>query len=188
MSNKKVDQSRLRHACNLILTAIGEKPMREGLRETPQRFAKMWAEFIEYEPGKTETTFAHESIADQMVCVSGMRVYSMCEHHILPFWCDVSVAYIPNGKIMGLSKFARIAKKFARRLQNQERLVSQIAEEIRRISGTDDVAVQASGQHLCMMMRGAETPATMHSSALTGVFLNPEGAARAEFTALTRSK
>ena len=188
MPKKRVDQARLRHACNLLLTAIGEDPMREGLRETPDRFARMWAEFIEFDPGKTETTFEqHQSAAGQMVCVTGMRVYSMCEHHLLPFACDVAVAYVPAGKIMGLSKFARIAKQFARRLQNQERLVAQIAEEVRRISGSADVAVMASGPHLCMMMRGAEMPSTMHSTAFSGVF-DTDSPQRAEFVALARGK
>jgi GTP cyclohydrolase IA len=166
---KKVDKQRLAEIGRELLIAIGEDPEREGLKDTPRRFAGFWAEFMEYEAGKVDTAF--ESIqADQMVVVSGMRVWSVCEHHLLPFWCDVSVAYIADNKVLGLSKFARIAKGFARRPQVQERLVSEISQVVKCLTGTEDVAVVASGVHLCMVMRGIETAGLMTSSSMHGKF------------------
>jgi GTP cyclohydrolase IA len=166
---KKVDYPRLLALGRELLLAIGEDPDREGLLETPHRWADSWREFMEYDPGTTETTFSSLN-ADQMVCVSGMRVSSLCEHHLLPFWCDVSIGYIPDGKVLGLSKFARIAQQFAHRLQLQERLGQQIADEISRITGTKNVAVVLKGEHLCMTARGIRTPGLMTSSIMRGVF------------------
>jgi GTP cyclohydrolase IA len=124
---------------------------------------------MEYDPGTTETTFASTSI-DQIVCVSGLRMWSLCEHHLLPFWCDVSIGYAPDEKVLGLSKFARIAHQCAHRLQLQERLGQQIAEEISRITGTEDVAVVLKGEHYCMAARGIRTLGLMTSSTMRGVF------------------
>src|SRR2546425_3697830 len=111
---KRVDYPRLLALGHELLLAIGEDPEREGLRETPRRWADSWREFIEYDPGTTETTFSSMT-SDQLVCVSGIRVASLCEHHLLPFWCDVSIGYIPNGKVLasrnsrGLRTSLRIA-------------------------------------------------------------------------------
>ncbi len=167
-----------------LLMVLNYLPDSDQLRDTPRRFAKMWSEFVNYDPGQTETCFEH-SKADQMVVVKGMRVWSMCEHHLLPFWCDVSVGYIADGKVLGLSKFARIAHEYAHRLQLQERLVEQIAEAIIKTTGTDNVAVYAEGEHLCMTMRGIKTPALMVSSSTHGVFRTSD-ATRAEFLSLVR--
>jgi len=165
-----------------LLIAIGEDPHREGLKETPRRFASLWKEFIDYDPGNTETCF--ESVTtDQMVVISGMRVWSLCEHHLLPFWCDVSIGYIACDKVLGLSKFARIAHKYAHTLQLQERLCHQIADELTKIIGTNDVAVLASGHHLCMEMRGIRTPGLMTSSITRGIF-RESSEARMEFMQL----
>lgn len=166
-----------------LLTVLGEDPNREGLQDTPRRFASMWREFIEYDAGKLDTAF--EAITcDQLVIVSPIRVWSMCEHHLMPFWCDVSIGYIPHDKVLGLSKFARIAQDKAHQLQLQERLVSQIADEITALTGSPDVAVMARGEHLCMTMRGIKSNALMTSSVMRGVFSdNP--AARNEFLVLT---
>ncbi len=164
-----VDKATLVRVARDLLEAIGENPDREGLQETPRRFADWWGEFIDYAPGETETCFASTS-TDQMVCVSGIRVWSICEHHLLPFWCDVAIGYIPKGYVLGLSKFARIAHQFAHRLQLQEQLGEQIADEICRIVGSDDVAVVLKGEHLCMSARGIRTPCTMTSSVMRGCF------------------
>lgn len=165
-----------------LLVAIGENPEREGLADTPRRFADSWKEFIEYQPGNTETVF--QSItADQMVVVSGLRVWSYCEHHLLPFWCDVSIGYIASEYVLGLSKFARIAHQFAHQLQLQERLVEQIANEVTRVAQTPDVAVIARGEHLCMVMRGVKTGGLMTSSVMRGVFFE-DRMARSEFLKL----
>ena len=166
---KRIDYPRLLALGRELLLAIGEDPEREGLRETPRRWADAWREFMEYDPGTTETTFASTSI-DQIVCVSGLRVWSLCEHHLLPFWCDVSIGYLPDEKVLGLSKFARIAHQCAHRLQLQEQLGQQIAEEISRITGTENVAVVLTGEHVCMTARGIRTPGRMTTSTMRGVF------------------
>jgi GTP cyclohydrolase I len=175
---KKVDHAKVKGLVRELLVALGENPDREGLLETPRRIADFWREFIEYDPGKLETTF--DSVRhNQMVAVTGMRVWSMCEHHMLPFWCDVSVAYIADDKVLGLSKFARIAHKNAHALSLQEKLVADISDDLQKILGTKNVAVMAKGEHLCMTMRGIRTPHRMISSALNGQFLQAE--TRAEF-------
>jgi GTP cyclohydrolase I len=181
-SPQKVDYPRLLELGRELLLAIGEDPEREGLLETPRRWADSWREFIEYDPGKTDTVF-ETSTADQMVTVSGMRVSSLCEHHLLPFWCDVAIGYIADGKVLGLSKFARIAHQFAHQLQLQERLGQQIADEVSRITGTENVAVVLKGEHLCMTTRGIRTPGTMTSSVMRGVFRD-EYETRMEFLRL----
>ena len=178
---KKIDYDKVKSLVVELLEALGENPKREGLRDTPRRIADFWREFIEYDAGKLDTVF--DSIKhDQMVCVTGMKVWSMCEHHMLPFWCDISIAYIADKHVLGLSKFARIAHKHAHKLTLQEQLVSDISDEVQKILGTNDVAVMAKGEHLCMTMRGIKTPHRMISSALDGHFLKP--AARAEFLRL----
>ena len=166
---RQVDYPRLLELGRELLIALGEDPDREGLVDTPRRWADSWREFIEYDPGTIETTFSSKD-SGQMVCVSGLRVSSLCEHHLLPFWCDVSIGYIPDKKILGLSKFARIAHKFAHQLQLQEQLGQQIADEISRITGTENVAVLLKGEHLCMTVRGIRTPGIMTSSVMRGVF------------------
>lgn len=169
-----------------LLYSIGEDPNRPGLVDTPRRVASAWDEFMNYKPGNHDTTF--ESVtSNQMVIVHGVKVWSYCEHHLIPFWCSLSMAYIPNQKILGLSKFARIAKKYAHRLQIQEQLVDQIADELKAITGTNDVAVVGRGEHLCMIMRGVETQGQMISSSIDGLFKsNPE--ARAEFMSFINCK
>lgn len=165
--------------------AIGEDPARDGLAGTPRRFANWWREFVAYDPGTTDTAF--ESVAtDQMVVVSGIRVFSLCEHHLLPFWCDVAIGYVARDRVLGLSKFARVAHQCAHRLQVQERLTHQVADEITRLTGSGDVAVLARGTHLCMMMRGIRSPALMSTSVMRGVFLE-KPSARDEFLKLATS-
>ena len=123
--------------------------------------------------------------ADQLVVVSGIRVWSLCEHHILPFYCDIAIGYIASGAVLGLSKFGRIAHAYAHRLQIQEQLVQQIADEVQAMTLSPDVAVLASGVHLCMVMRGIKTPALMTSSIMRGCFRESDSA-RQEFLSLAR--
>lgn len=182
--SQEIDHAKVKSLVKELLAALGEDPDREGLKETPRRIANFWREFIEYEPGKLDTTFSAVK-HNQMVCVTGMKVWSMCEHHMLPFWCDVSIAYISDQKVLGLSKFARIAHKHAHKLTLQEQLVADISKEVREILGTSDVAVLAKGEHLCMTMRGIQTPHRMISSALDGQF--HETAQRLEFFNLVNS-
>jgi len=184
MPRNNVDHGKIKSLVRELLVALGEDPDREGLVETPRRIANFWQEFIDYDAGKIDTTFSAVK-HDQMVCVTGMRVWSMCEHHMLPFWCDVAIAYIAKDKVLGLSKFARIAHKHAHKLTLQEQLVSDISDELVEILGTDDVAVMAKGEHLCMTARGIKTPHCMISSALNGQFHNAEQ--RAEFFSLVNS-
>jgi GTP cyclohydrolase I len=176
-----VDYAALLDLGRALLLALGEDPERAGLQDTPRRWADWWREFIEYDPGSTETVF--QSSSQDLVCVSGMRVFSLCEHHLLPMWCDVSIGYVPRATVVGLSKFARIAHKFAHHLQIQEHLGQQIADEICRVSKSDDVIVLVRGEHLCMSGRGIRTAATMTSLATRGLFLE-RGERRQEFLSL----
>lgn len=177
-----VDQARIEAAVREILEAIGEDTYREGLLDTPARVARFYAEFIDYRPGNMETTFVSAQV-DQLVVVSGMRVWSLCEHHMLPFFCDIHVGYVTGERVLGLSKFARIAHACAHRLQIQERLVDEIATAVMNLANTPDVAVIGSGVHLCMLMRGIKTPGRMASSAMYGGFRENPGL-RAEFLRL----
>lgn len=176
-----MDTKRIQHAVLEILAAIGEDSTREGLVDTPKRVARFWEEFIDYDPGTVDVTF--EAVTtDQMVVLTGIQVWSLCEHHLLPFSCNVSIGYLAKERVLGLSKLARIAHKYAHRLQIQERLTDQIADEVRRLARTEDVAVLTQGVHLCMVMRGIKTHGTMTTSALRGKFLDPHRPqVRAEF-------
>lgn len=177
-----VDFEKVKELSRELLIAIGEDPDREGLKDTPNRYAKWWKEFIDYEPGKVETAFALDNVSE-MVCVTGMEVHSLCEHHLLPFSATVSIAYIPSAEVLGLSKFARIAHQFAHRLQVQERLVDDIATEVERLTKSQDVAVVIDGSHSCMSMRGIRTRGSMRTSVMKGAFRN-EPSTRHEFLSL----
>ncbi|MFE9610936.1 GTP cyclohydrolase I [Streptomyces sp. NPDC006012] len=165
-----------------LLKEIGEDPERDGLRDTPDRFARWWREFIDYQPGTTDTLF-EATTTSQMVVVSDIMVWSLCEHHLLPFNCSITIAYRPEQTLLGLSKFARVAHRHAHRLQVQERLVADIAQEISDTTRAADVAVIAKGEHLCMTMRGIKAGALMTSTAFLGKF-GEDSALRAELMAL----
>jgi GTP cyclohydrolase I len=146
--------------------------------------ARFWKEFLDYDPGTIDVTFESTSI-DQMIVVKGIRVYSLCEHHLLPITCDVSIGYISVGRVLGLSKLARIAHKHAHKLQLQERMTQEIANEVCAATGVLDVAVVVEGVHMCMIMRGIRTPGKMITSEMRGRFRDP-GRARIEFLQLIR--
>ena len=166
---KTVDYDKIQQLGRELLVALGEDPDREGLKDTPRRWASWWREFIEYQPGNTDTSF--EAVTtDQMVVVSGIRIYSLCEHHLLPFWCDVSIGYIARDRVLGLSKFARIAHRIAHKLQLQERISKAIADEVERVTGSPDVAVLVSGVHMCMVMRGIKSDGLVSSLVSRGAF------------------
>ena len=142
-----------------ILHLIGEDSEREGLKKTPVRAAKaLYYLTSGYRSNVDEVV--HEALfnhdGSQIVMVKDVEFYSMCEHHILPFFGKISIGYIPDGKIVGLSKVARLVNVFARRLQVQERLTAQVCQEIARITGAKGVIVACNAQHLCMKMRGVE--------------------------------
>lgn len=176
------DPARLERLCRELLEAIGEDPDRPGLVDTPARWARWWREFTGHDPGRVDTAFEHIT-TDDLVVVSGMKVWSLCEHHLLPWSAQVAIGYLPNGRVLGLSKFGRLAHAVAHRLQVQERYVAEVADEVEKRCGVPDVAVVARGEHLCMTMRGVRTPATMTSSVMRGRFRElPE--LRAEFLSL----
>ena len=172
-----------------ILREIGEDPSREGLQDTPQRAATAFRYLTK---GYTESLddIINDALFDsemsEMVIVKDIELYSMCEHHLLPFLGKCHVGYIPNGKVLGLSKVARIVDYFARRLQIQERLTSEIANCIQSITAARGVAVVIEAKHLCMMMRGVEK---QNSVMLTSVMLGDmrDGpSSRGEFLSLIR--
>jgi len=169
-----------------LLLSIDEDPDREGLRDTPLRVANFYKEFFEYDPGNIDVTFESVEV-DQMIVVTGIEVYSLCEHHMLPFTCKVSIGYIAGNRVLGLSKLARIAHKHAHKLQIQERLTQEIADEVSEVCGTPDVAVLVEGEHLCMQMRGVRTAGTMITSVMRGAFKDRDKV-RAEFLTLAGRK
>jgi GTP cyclohydrolase I len=177
-----VDTMRIEAAVKEILVAIGEDPMRDGLKDTPARVARFWREFADYQPGTISTTFTGEGI-DQIVTVSGIEGWSICEHHLLPFRVRVIIGYIPAGKILGLSKFGRIVHLVCHRLQVQERLTHEIATLVQRKTGSEDIAVQVRGEHLCMTMRGIKTSSQMTTSVVWGRFRD-DPMTRSEFHGL----
>ncbi len=182
MSN--VDQEAIRAAVRQILIAIGEDPDRDGLQQTPDRVARF---FTEVTSGMWETADEHlevqfESPYDEIVMVRDIPLYSLCEHHMVPFRGKAHVAYVPaaDGCITGLSKLARLVDMFARRLQVQERLTMQIADEIERILKPRGVMVVVEAEHMCMSMRGVKKPgSTTVTSAVRGSF-RTDPATRAE--------
>jgi GTP cyclohydrolase I len=171
------------------LALLGEDPGREGLLKTPERVGKA-LQFLTHGYGLDPDAILRSALfaedVQQMVLVRDVEMYSMCEHHMLPFFGKVHVAYIPNGHIVGLSKIPRVIDVFARRLQVQERLTVEIRDAIERVLKPDGVAVVVEAQHLCMMMRGAEKQTSMTTtSAMSGVFLQ-SSETRAEFMRLIR--
>lgn len=172
-----------------ILEEIGEDPSREGLVKTPERASKaiqFLTQGYEQDPEKVlQSAIFHESY-DEMVLVKNIELYSLCEHHILPFFGKAHIAYIPNGKIVGISKLPRIVDVFARRLQVQERLTQQILNCLQDALDAQGAAVVIEARHMCMMMRGVEKQNSVTTtSAFTGVFENVE--TRNEFLKLISS-
>ncbi len=168
---------KLEQACSLLIEGIGEDPTREGLIKTPERFAKAWIEMMsgyQFNAKQLDTSFDGEKY-DQMILVKNIEFHSFCEHHILPIIGKVSVAYIPNDKIIGLSKIPRLVEVFAKRLQNQERMTMQIADTLIKILKPKGVAVKVSADHMCMHMRGVKkTSASMDTIAVRGLFRTDE--------------
>jgi len=174
-----------------LLVRLGEDPGREGLTRTPERMERALRYLTRgynQDAEKTLKDALFDVSYDEMVIVKDIEMFSLCEHHILPFFGKVHVAYIPNGKVIGLSKIPRLVDIFARRLQVQERLTTQIAESIQRAIQPQGVGVVIEARHLCMMMRGVEK---QHSSAVTsamlGVFRDRQET-REEFLSLIRAR
>jgi GTP cyclohydrolase I len=172
-----------------LLIRIGEDPTRDGLLRTPERMEKSMA-FLTRGYSMNVTAVLHEALFDvdydEMVIVKDVEFFSMCEHHLLPFFGKAHIAYVPNGKVIGLSKIPRLVDVFARRLQVQERLTRQIAEAITDAIQPQGVAVILEAQHLCMMMRGVEKQhSSTVTSAMLGVFKS-QLQTRNEFLSLVR--
>jgi GTP cyclohydrolase I len=174
-----------------ILVEIGEDPNRDGLRRTPERFEKAFrflTSGYQQDPEKLLNGAMFSVCYDQMVLVKDIEFYSLCEHHLLPFFGKCHVAYIPDKKVVGLSKIPRLVNMFARRLQIQERLTNQIANSIQQKTAPLGVGVVIEGRHLCMAMRGVEKESSQTvTSAMLGSFKdNPK--TREEFLSLVRGK
>jgi GTP cyclohydrolase I len=174
-----------------MLVRLGQDPDREGLSRTPERVEKAMRFLVKGYQDDPETLLREALFTvsyDEMVIVKDVEMFSLCEHHLLPFFGKVHVAYIPNGKVIGLSKIPRLIEAFSRRLQIQERLTTQIAEAIQNTIEPQGVGVVIEARHLCMMMRGVEK---QHSSAVTssmlGCFRNEEET-RTEFLSLIRQR
>ena len=178
-------------AVRTILEYIGEDPNREGIQETPERYIKamenFWAKGYKQNPADVMKVFSDGGEDyDEMVLVKGIKIYSHCEHHIAPIIGVAHIAYIPNGKIIGLSKLARLADVYARRLQVQERLTTQIANALMEELEPLGVAVVIEAEHLCMSSRGVEKQdSTTVTSKMTGVFME-DRSTRDEFMRLIR--
>ncbi len=186
------DEAGIRTAITSIIKAIGEDPEREGLVGTPRRVAEMYAELFAGfgKDPKEELTVGYELGHREMVIVRDISFYSICEHHFLPFYGTVHVGYIPgvSGRVVGLSKLARVVEIMARRLQTQERMTTQIADAIFDGLEPDGVAVVVKGEHMCMIMRGIEKPGSnVITSAIRGAFRR-RAASRAEFFSLIQGK
>jgi len=168
-----MDHEKLVRAARLIIEGIGEDPDREGLRETPERIARMYEEVfsgLHMDPGRSIKTIFREEY-DEIVLVKDIPFFSMCEHHLLPFMGKAHTAYIPDGKVLGISKLARAVDVLARRPQVQERLTNQIADLIEKLAVPKAVAVILEATHTCMTIRGVKKPGSVViTSAMRGYF------------------
>jgi GTP cyclohydrolase I len=184
-----VDHRRIRDAVREILIAVGEDPDREGLLETPDRVARMYAEMLQglhQDPGAHLTKRFTQETYDEMVLVRDIEFASLCEHHLLPFTGHAHVAYIPRGQVVGLSKIPRVVETLARRPQLQERLTQQIAGLLMSELEAQGVGVVVEATHSCMTIRGVRKPgSTFVTSAMLGLFRDRH-ATRAEFLSLIR--
>lgn len=185
----KTDRKRIESLVAELLEALGEDPRREGLRRTPQRVARA-LEFLTSGYGRSLRSEINGAVfetgSNDMAIVRDIEVYSLCEHHMLPFFGKCHIGYVASGKVLGVSKLARIMEVFARRLQIQERMTRQIAEAVQDATGAEGVGVVMECRHLCMMMRGVEKQnSVMTTSAVLGSFRR-NAATRAEFMNLLK--
>ncbi|MCC5899000.1 MAG: GTP cyclohydrolase I FolE [Phormidium sp. GEM2.Bin31] len=187
--HKTVSDQEMRNSIRTLLTELGEDPDREGLRDTPKRVSKAW-QFLTSGYDQSLEELLNGAIfnenSHEMVLVRDITLFSTCEHHMLPIIGHAHVAYIPNGKVIGLSKIARICEMFARRLQVQERLTGQIADALQEVLKPQGVAVVIEATHMCMVMRGVQKPGSWTTtSAMRGVFVD-DARTRQEFMGLIR--
>ncbi|HEX5981085.1 MAG TPA: GTP cyclohydrolase I FolE [Nitrososphaeraceae archaeon] len=163
-----INKNKIEKLIRQLLVELGENPNREGLIGTPKRIAEMYEEiFSGYKMNsELDVSFSEETNA---IIARDIQFYSMCEHHMLPFYGRIHIAYVPNGKVFGLSKLVRLAEKYSRRMQIQERLTTEIADEVSK-RGVSGVIVIAEGEHLCMKMRGVRNNNSIMTIAYRGVF------------------
>ncbi|MCL2150211.1 MAG: GTP cyclohydrolase I FolE [Dehalococcoidia bacterium] len=187
-----IDTPAIIQAVTEIIIAVGDDPAREGLAETPRRVAEMYQELfsgLRTDP-REELKVGYELGYHEMVIMKSVPFYSMCEHHLLPFFGTVDIGYIPNaeGRVVGISKLARVVECVSRRPQVQERMATEIADAINDALKPYGVAVVIEAEHLCMVMRGIKKPgATVITSALRGIF-HRQAASRAEFFSLIKGR
>lgn len=190
-SNLENSQKKMTNAVQSLLSALGEDPDREGLVKTPERVAKSFAFLTQgygIDPQEVINKAIFHEKYDEMVIVKDIQLYSLCEHHLLPFYGVAHVAYLPDHKIVGLSKIARLVDIYARRLQVQERMTQEIADTLQKTLKPKGVAVVIEAQHLCMQMRGVQKQgSSMVTSAMHGYFKS-NSATRAEFFSLIRNE
>ena len=179
-----MDKERIKKLIRELIIEIGEDPTREGLRDTPERIANMYKEILGGYNSNSELSkqFSENS---EVVIANDIQFYSMCEHHILPFFGKIHIAYSPEGKVFGISKLVRLVEKYSKRLQIQERLTRNIADEL-FAQGVKGVAVIAEADHLCMKMRGVRNEARMTSMAFRGIYDNQ--AEKREIVSLIRNR
>ena len=167
-----MDQNRIKNLVRELIIELGEDPTREGLRDTPERIAKMYEEIFSGYNIDSELSVQFSEDSD-VVIAKNIQFYSMCEHHILPFFGTIQIAYSPNGRVFGISKLVRLVEKFSKRLQIQERFTREIADELYS-QGVKGVAVIAEAEHLCMRLRGVRNNATMTTAAFRGIYEKKE--------------
>ncbi len=167
-----MDQERVKKLVREIIIEIGEDPTREGLKDTPERIGQMYQEIFGGYESDSELSVQFSEDSDTVIA-RDIQFYSMCEHHMLPFFGKIHIAYSPNGRVFGISKLVRLVEKYSKRLQIQERLTKNIADEL-FAQGVKGVVVVADAEHLCMRMRGVRNDATLTSSAYRGIYENKE--------------
>ena len=161
-----MDKERIKKLVRELIIELGEDPTREGLKDTPRRIADAYGEIFSGYDSDSELSvqFSEDS---ETVVAKNIQFYSMCEHHMLPFYGTIQIAYVPNGRVFGISKLVRVVEKFSKRLQIQERITKNIADEL-YAQGVKGVAVVADAEHLCMKMRGVKNDAKVTTSAFRG--------------------
>lgn len=167
-----MDQERVKKLVRELIIEIGEDPTREGLKDTPERIGRMYQEIFNGYESDSELSVQFSEDSDTVVA-RDIQFYSMCEHHMLPFFGKIHIAYSPNGRVFGISKLIRLVEKYSKRLQIQERLTKNIADEL-FAQGVKGVVVVADAEHLCMKMRGVRNDATLTTSAYRGIYENKE--------------
>ncbi len=167
-----MDDERVKKLVRELIIELGEDPTREGLRETPERIAEMYKEIFGGYDSDSELSVQFSEDSD-VIIARDISFYSMCEHHMLPFFGKIHIAYSPNGRVFGISKLVRLVEKYSKRLQIQERLTKNIADEL-HAQGVNGVAVIAEAEHLCMKMRGVRNDASMTTSAFRGLYEKKE--------------